>query len=187
MATNTLYCIIGPSGVGKTTLMDGLRTYGFTEALSHTTRKCRGGDDVNSYHFITREEFDRMVENGELVEHAEYNGNMYGISFASLDAGDFMLIELSGLKALKELYDHRPIKVIALTAHDFVVACRVLERDGNTDRVVHDQKAFKNYTQLADVIIRSENRQDTLRDTIRYLLSCGDHIPKEGINEHDFV
>ena len=73
--------ISGPSGAGKGTLVTRVRerrsNLGLT--VSATTRAPRKGEvDGVNYFFLTREEFDRRVANGEFVEWAEVHGNCYG-------------------------------------------------------------------------------------------------------------
>jgi len=76
--------IVGPSGVGKSTLIHRLKdqfqgVFGFS--VSHTTRGPRAGEaDGVDYHFVPRHEFEAMVSDGEFIEHAEVHGNMYGTS-----------------------------------------------------------------------------------------------------------
>ncbi len=76
-----MFVITGPSGVGKGTLIRGLleRVPELELSVSATTRKPRGGEqDGLEYHFLTAEEFDRHVADGDFVEHATYSGNRYG-------------------------------------------------------------------------------------------------------------
>ncbi|MDO4749907.1 MAG: 50S ribosome-binding GTPase, partial [Eubacteriales bacterium] len=73
--------VSGPSGVGKSTVIRHLmglrRDVAFS--VSATTRAPREGETNGvNYHFVDREQFCRMIEDGELLEHAEYVGNMYG-------------------------------------------------------------------------------------------------------------
>src|SRR5260370_1061088 len=50
-------------------------------SVSYTTRRPRPNEkDGVDYSFVSREEFERLVERGELLEHATYDGNMYGTS-----------------------------------------------------------------------------------------------------------
>jgi guanylate kinase len=70
-----------PSGAGKTTLSRKLidEDKGVTLSVSVTTRKMRPGErDGSDYHFIDRNQFDAMVEKGELLEWAEVFDNYYG-------------------------------------------------------------------------------------------------------------
>jgi guanylate kinase len=75
-----LFVISGPSGAGKSTLLDGLRrTSDFVYSVSCTTRAPRAGEqDGADYHFMSEEEFQRRVDNGEFIEHASVHGAHYG-------------------------------------------------------------------------------------------------------------
>ena len=76
-----LLVISGPSGVGKSTVIDRLmKRRGNVEfSVSATTRAPRPGEEEGKdYFFVSRETFDKMVENGELLEHATFVGNSYG-------------------------------------------------------------------------------------------------------------
>lgn len=80
-ATGRLVVISGPSGVGKTTITRGLVEAFPDSALSVsvTTRPPGPGDREGvDYFFISREEFNRLVREGALLEHAEVFGNAYG-------------------------------------------------------------------------------------------------------------
>lgn len=71
----------GPSGVGKGTIIKPFMKLHpeVRYSVSATTRAPRAGEvDGVSYHFMEREDFIRALENGEMLEHAEYNGNFYG-------------------------------------------------------------------------------------------------------------
>ena len=76
-----LLVISGPSGTGKSTVIRHLmaKRPGLEFSVSATTRAPRPGEeDGKNYFFVTRERFDEMVENGELLEHATFVGNSYG-------------------------------------------------------------------------------------------------------------
>ncbi len=81
MSKGVLLVISAPSGAGKGTiikrLMDDDRSLKLS--VSATTRAPRPGEiDGEDYFFLSREEFDDLVKNGEMLEHAEYVGNCYG-------------------------------------------------------------------------------------------------------------
>lgn len=83
-----LFIISAPSGSGKSTLVGELRkqVIGVDFSISWTTRPPRGSEENGrEYKFTTREEFERMVEAGEFLEHAEVFGNYYGTARHSLD------------------------------------------------------------------------------------------------------
>lgn len=75
-----LTVVSGFSGAGKGTLMKALlNRYDYGLSISATTRAPRvGEEDGREYFFLTRERFESMIEQGELIEWAEYVGNYYG-------------------------------------------------------------------------------------------------------------
>ena len=83
-----VFVITGPSGVGKGTLIRGLRERlpQLELSVSATPRGPRPGEeDGVDYHFLTREEFDRRVAEGDFVEHADYAGRSYGTLRSELE------------------------------------------------------------------------------------------------------
>ena len=105
-----VFVITGPSGVGKGTLIRGLleRVPGLELSVSATTRPPRPGErDGVDYHFLSDEEFDRRVANGELVEHARYSGHQYGTLRSELErrmaeaAGVVLEIEVQGARQIR--------------------------------------------------------------------------------------
>jgi guanylate kinase len=106
-----LFVITGPSGVGKGTLIRGLleRIPEMELSVSATTRPPRPGEqDGVDYHFLSSEQFDRALANGEFVEHATYSGNRYGTLRAELErrlgAGVPVVleIEVQGARQVRE-------------------------------------------------------------------------------------
>jgi guanylate kinase len=76
-----LIVISGPSGVGKDTLIRRLIELEPTlvYSVSGTTRRPRPGEKPDeNYTFLTREEFQDRINKGEFLEHATYNGQLYG-------------------------------------------------------------------------------------------------------------
>lgn len=101
MTKGLLLVLSGPSGVGKGTLCARLRSLApeLIYSVSATTRKPREGEvDGVNYFFKTREEFQAMIEAGELLEWAEYVGNFYGTprSFVqeTIDQGKDIILEI---------------------------------------------------------------------------------------------
>ncbi len=83
-----VFVITGPSGVGKGTLIRGLRERvpELELAVSATTRAPRAGEvDGTDYVFLDADEFERRVQAGEFVEHAHYSGNRYGTLRSELE------------------------------------------------------------------------------------------------------
>jgi guanylate kinase len=83
-----VFVITGPSGVGKGTLIRGLmeRLPRLELSVSATTRAPRPGEENGvDYHFLSSEEFERRVQAGDFVEHADYAGRRYGTLRSELD------------------------------------------------------------------------------------------------------
>lgn len=72
--------VSGPSGVGKSTVnSQAMKQAGAVYSVSATTRQPRPGEvDGVDYHFVSKDEFEKMIADGELLEWAEVFGNFYG-------------------------------------------------------------------------------------------------------------
>ena len=106
----TLIVLSGPSGVGKSTVIAELLSErkDIYFSVSYTTRNPRPGEvDGVNYHFVDRQEFERMIADNELLEYAEYVGNYYGTSLKviqeHLEKGQDVLldIEVQGASKVK--------------------------------------------------------------------------------------
>jgi len=87
MNKGQIYVFSGPSGAGKSTLVHRLRQRlnGLGCSVSHTSRAPRGVEvDGVDYHFVDRDTFSRMIENGSFVEWATVYGDFYGTSISGL-------------------------------------------------------------------------------------------------------
>lgn len=89
----TLIIVSGPSGAGKTTLVDRICRYFASYenqihfSVSHTTRPPRAGElDGVSYHFVTAERFQEMRQAGEFLEAAFVHANWYGTARSEVEA-----------------------------------------------------------------------------------------------------
>lgn len=111
MRTGKLIVISGPSGVGKTTIVNKLLGHdGFVKITTATTRARRPNEqDGRHYHFMTREAFLQGIDCGDFLEHAEIFGNLYGTRRKpveeALAAGKIAILEIDiqGAESVRQL------------------------------------------------------------------------------------
>lgn len=107
-----LTVISGFSGSGKGTVIKSLlKKYEYGLSISATSRKPRVGEEHGrEYFFLTREEFESMIENNQLIEWTEYVGNYYGTPRKYVEEqlrqgkNVILEIEVKGAKNVKELF-----------------------------------------------------------------------------------
>lgn len=108
-----LIVLSGPSGVGKGTVCGALREQDtdIKYSVSATTRSPREGEtDGVSYFFKSKQEFERMIQDGEMLEYAQYVSNYYGTPRAYVEdmiarGHDVILeIEVQGALQVKETF-----------------------------------------------------------------------------------
>ena len=97
-------CLIvfsGPSGAGKDTILNKImgEKENLKLSVSHTTRSPREGEiNGKNYYFVSKQEFIKMIENGEMLEYATYCGNYYGTSAVKvqdeLEKGNDVILEI---------------------------------------------------------------------------------------------
>lgn len=103
----------GPSGVGKDTVLDVVlkKDTSLQKSISLTTRDKRENEvDGRDYYFVTKNDFEELIEKGEVLEFAQYGSNLYGTPKAPVDKwlseGKVVIlkIEVQGTAKIRELY-----------------------------------------------------------------------------------
>ncbi|CAL8143704.1 unnamed protein product [Orchesella dallaii] len=134
--------LCGPSGSGKSTFIKRLMEensgiFGFS--TSHTTRLPRDGEqNGREYHFVTRDQFQTAIQGNEFIEWAEFSGNMYGTSKASVgacqDAGQICILDIDcqGVKQIKST-DLNPRLVFIKPPSIEVLKERLIKRGTETE------------------------------------------------------
>jgi guanylate kinase len=174
-----LYIVSAPSGSGKTTLLQHLlRSFDDLKfSVSHTTRPPRQGEkDAVDYYFTDRTTFMRMVDRGEFLEWAEFNGQLYGTTRAFVEqqigAGrDVILdIDVQGAKQVKNtIRDATAIFILPPSFEELKrrLTDRMLESDDVIRRRLEIAKREILYYRDYDYIIIN----DILENSIRLLES----------------
>ena len=104
-----LIVLSGPSGVGKGTVrkaLFNLEGHNLVYSVSMTTRKPRDGEvDGSDYFFVSRDEFEERIQNGKMLEYAEFVGNYYGTPMdeveKQLEEGNEVVLEIEVQGALQ--------------------------------------------------------------------------------------
>ncbi len=113
MSKGILIVVSAPAGCGKDTILEQAlaKNDNLFYSVSATSRGIRPNEtDGISYHFRTREQFEDMIKNGELLEYTEYCGNYYGTPKKAVEdmlaAGkDVILkIEVEGAANVKKMF-----------------------------------------------------------------------------------
>lgn len=168
--TKNLYLLCGASGTGKTTVANMLEQNGYRRARTATTRPIRPGEREDTYLFLSKEEF---LARTDFIEMASYAGNMYGCPLGELEQSSLCILEPQGIKAIRELYCVRPIKVIQLLA----TAEEIIERlERRTDEAIKRVRADVEHFDISkihpDVVVWTTSIQQTFNTVCSYIELC---------------
>lgn len=166
--------LMGASGSGKTTLGMFLRELGIPELISHTTRQPRVGEvEGDPYHFITKEEFDKI----DKVEETEYAGNFYCLAKSEVEdklkkfKRVYCITDSYGMQHIRQKYGDM-VKVIYISVTLAEMKKRMKDR-GDSEEVIEKriQNAIKNNElgngSKADSIVRNDNLLKAKRDLLK--------------------
>ena len=137
-----------PSGVGKTTLVKLLsKNRNFFISISHTTRKPRQNEiRSKDYHFVSDEEFKRLINNGEFLEYAKVFNNFYGTTrspvIQNLEDGKNVIFDIDwqGADQIKnKKLNYKLITFFLLPPSKEVLFERLSNRDMK-DKLIADQR-----------------------------------------------
>jgi guanylate kinase len=171
-ARGRVFVVSGPSGVGKSTILkrvlDADPRVRFS--VSHTTRAPRTGErDGFEYHFVARTEFEKLVRDGAFLEHAEYQGHLYGTSREAVErptrAGyDLILeVEIQGAEQLQAVLPEA-VRVFIEPPSPEALEVRLRQRQTETDEVMR-------------------SRLERAREEMAYALQCRHRIVNESVDK----
>ena len=153
-----LFIISAPSGAGKTSLVKSLlqSDLGLNLSISHTTRSPRSSEvDGEDYHFVSRETFQRMLNNGEFLESAEVYGNFYGTSekwiHEKISAGQDIVLEIDcqGAKQVQRIFT-RSIGIFILPPSLEALAIRLNSRGQDDPEVIQKRLTLDEVSYIHD-------------------------------------
>ena len=195
----TVFIVSAPSGSGKSTLVSHLlaTVRGLMFSVSYTTRSPRGQEvDGESYHFVSRSDFEAMLARDEFLEWAQVFGNYYGTHRGILEDArarqlDLVLdIDVQGARQLKQKIPEA-VTVFILAPSREVLEQRLRARGEDREEVIQRRlkaaakeiRGYKDYDYVLinrdlaeaeatlDAIVRAERiRRSRIEDQIRPIL-----------------
>lgn len=152
---NYIFCLLGKSGSGKTTIAEKLfDKYGYTQIASYTTRPPRTNHDTDHV-FVSQEEYDSLKNK---VAFTRFNNYYYCATQEQVDKANLYVIDPFGLEQLKRLYAGKK-KIISIYVDVPMETCldRMRRRGDNEDkiweRLRHDDDIFKGILGKCDYAI----------------------------------
>ncbi len=186
---NKLFLISGPSGVGKRTLIETFiddEQLNLCYSISMTTRKKRE-DEVNNvnYYFVSHEDFDKAIQNHEMLEWAEFAGNKYGTRKSEIkrifDSNKSVLLEIEiqgalqifentkkedlvsifiappSINDLVERLNKRGTETQEEKDHRIAIAAKELEYKSKYDYVVINDDVDRAAQEIRNIILKEQN------------------------------
>jgi len=167
-----LTVLSGPSGVGKRTVITALRRHypHVWVSVSCTTRAPRPDETEGlDYYFVDRERFAKMIEAGELLEHAEFAGNLYGtprqpvLDHLAAGVPTILEIELAGARQVRRSMPEARFVFLAPPSLDVLIQ-RLQDRgtetaDAIAARLGHAHAELAAENEFDEVIVNNDVEQ----------------------------
>jgi guanylate kinase len=174
--------VSGSAGSGKSTVLSGFKggeVEPFRFSVSATTRAAREGEiDGRDYLFVTRERFEEMIEQKELLEHTYFNKNYYGTPKAPVNTlveqGKVVIleIEVDGAEQVMNSFDPADIISVFISPPDYdTLETRLRGRGTNTEEDICERleraKVELEYSKLYQhILINYDNRSQEVTSAI---------------------
>lgn len=165
----TFIVFSGPSGVGKGTILNKIigRRKNLKVSVSYTTRKPRIGEiDGINYHFVSEDEFLKIVKDGDMLEYAKYCGNYYGTPRKSVEEeienGNNVILEIEvqgGEQILKKYPESVGIFVIPPSLNELRnrLTLRALDNEEVISKRIDEAKREIEFSKFYDYIVINED------------------------------
>lgn len=175
MNKGALFIISGPSGTGKGTVCDELIRRGDVFlSVSSTTRDRRVNEiDGVTYNFTTPEKFRSMIDNGEMLEWATYNGNYYGTPRAEverrIEEGTNVILEIEPQGAFK-VREKLPQAVLIFIVPPSmqILRARLIQRGRETPEQIQKRLDAASWefeqAELYDYIVENNDLHDCVKE-----------------------
>jgi guanylate kinase len=180
--TPLVFIVSAPSGSGKSTLVNKLlnSAHDLDFSISYTTRAPRGSEkNGKQYYFVSRSEFEKMIEDDEFLEHAKVFGNYYGtarrfLRQAQADGHDLLLdIDVQGAKQIRGKLPEA-VSIFILPPDRSTLESRLRMRSEDAEEVIQRRlvtasREIENYDQYNYILIndRLEESSESLKAIVQ--------------------
>lgn len=170
---NKIYCLVAPSGSGKTAIAQELAkdpTYKIPR--STTTRARREGESETAYNFVSKEEFEKLYVTGHFIETTVYAGNRYGTTRDELDdilesgKNAVLPIDFTGTNALKMKYGDKCVTVYVKRSKPLVVSALLDRLQGQLLAHPENAENIKNDIMNRILSLNTERKNEDLCDRV---------------------
>ncbi|HEX3739352.1 MAG TPA: guanylate kinase [Terriglobales bacterium] len=178
-----VFIISAPSGSGKSTLVNEIRQSvpNLSFSISYTTRSPRGREsDGNEYSFVSRDQFEQMIQNDDFLEYANVFGNYYGTARRFLtgaeDQGNDLLLDID-VQGAAQIKSKLPdaVSIFVLPPNREELERRLRERSQDSESVIQRRlrdanREIENYDKY-DYILVNDRLADSVGALKAILLS----------------
>ncbi len=191
--TGKIVVISGPSGVGKGTINERLfadEKLRLVYSVSMTTRAPRPGEtDGKNYHFVSKSEFEQAVQNGDLVEYAEFIGNYYGTPRKLVEEqtkqGKNVVLEIEVEGATQVVKKEKNVLSIFLMPPSFYELQQRIITRGTEGKEIIKQRLAKS---LFEIPLKDNYQYVVQNDTVENAIAkVSDILIKEGLTDYESV
>jgi len=195
-----IYIISAPSGSGKSTLVNELlkKVSDLEFSISYTTRAPRGSEtNGRQYYFVSRAEFEKMIQEGAFLEHAEVFGNYYGTARRFLrqaeQHGRDLLLDID-VQGAKQIQDKLPeaVSIFILPPDRKTLEERLRKRSEDREEVIRRRLVtatheIENYQRYNYILVNDqlEDSIKLLRAVVRTLAARGAGALRRGNKNRD--
>lgn len=174
-----LFIVTGPSGAGKDSVINAVKEQGleFGQVVTTSTRPMRQTEqEGNPYYFLTREQFEALVQQAAMVEWAEVYGNLYGCSKQEVEqklaTNDVVIVKVDpqGARSYKKLMPEAKTIFIMPPSYEYLEK-RLINRETDTPTVIKQrlataQRELENLLDWDYLVVNEEGKLDEAAEEV---------------------
>lgn len=177
------FTLSGSSGSGKTTLLDLLsRDLAINISVSHTTREKREYEvDGLHYYFVSKDEFDSLIDNDKFIEYENVHGDLYGTTkkgvehYLSEKKPLFLELDVKGALNLKKIYPEDVVSIFLSAPNFNELENRLIHRSSESKEEIKKRLSRfseeENLKKEFDYTVINDNFESTFEELKKMILS----------------